>query len=225
MKDRHPARRILITAAALVVFQLYSPAAADAAILPHSNLQDLVQRATTVFVGTCVSVSPGVTRFDDVGQLGYTEYTFMVHDWIKGTQGQAGVIVFRQPRHLSERIRGADLSLSLRTSGDALLRPAAYVAGNEYLLFLHAANKWGLTAPVGSVQGAFQIRRGPNGELEAVNGIDNLGLFKDVPASGGRLEAHLGGRDRELLRQGRGPVSLEALLPITRRLAGIPSSR
>ena len=222
MDDKTPCQGIILIAAALMFSQFYSPCAADAAILPHSNLQDLAQKAETVFVGTCVAISPGVMRFDDVGQLGYTEYTFRVRDWIKGTQGHAGVIVFRQPRPLWERIRRTDLSSGLWISGDSFLRPETYLGGHEYLLFLHPANKWGLTSPVGSVQGTFHIRRRLNGELEAVNGIDNLGLFKDVPASGSRLDARLTGRERELLRQGRGPVSLEALLPMTRRLAEIP---
>jgi len=225
MKAITPPRGFLFSAAVLMVFQFHSTRAADAGVLVHSNLQDLVQKADTVFVGTCVSVSSGVMRFDDVGELGYTEYTFKVHDWVKGTQEHGDVIAFRQPRPLPERIRRTDLLAGLSISADALLRPARYVTGREYLLFLHPANKWGLTAPVGSLQGAFLVRRGPAGEPEAVNGIDNLGLFKDLPASVSRVEIRLGGPEREMLRQGRGPVSLSALLPFTRRLAEIPAKR
>jgi len=225
MKPMTTSRTVFFTVAVLTLFRFYMPGAADAAVVLHSNLQDLTQKAGTVFVGTCVSVSRGVVRFDDVGELGYTEYTFTVREWIKGTQKHAGVIAFRQPRLLPERIRRTDLLAALSISADALLRPAGYVAGHEYLLFLHPANKWGLTSPVGSVQGAFDVRRRPSGELEAVNGIDNLGLFKDMAASAGRVELRLGGPEREMLGRGRGPVNLDSLLPLARRLAEIPSDR
>jgi hypothetical protein len=161
-----------------------------ATVLQHRDLSELAHDAATVFVGSCLSVSPGSARFDGAGELGYIEYTFQVHEWIKGNQRRGMAITFRQPRALPGRGR------LFVTADEALLRPPVYAAGQKYLLFLYAPDKWGLTSPVGAVQGSFAVHAFPSGEEVAVNGINNLGLTG----------------------LGKGAMKLDKLVPMTREV-------
>jgi hypothetical protein len=57
-----------------------------------------------------------------------------------------------------------------------------YGKTEEYLLFLNPVSKYGLTSPVGLEQGRFRVRRDAKGNVSAMNGHGNVGLFTNVSA-------------------------------------------
>ena len=162
--------RIMKTSGAVLLTSVIIASQLQAGVLQHRDLGELARDAASAFVGTCLSVAPGSARFDGVRKIGYVEYTFRVHRWIKSSRGTEWA-----SRSASRgRCRIAEACSSPRTTRCCDRRCTR--SGSRYLLFLYPEDRWGLTSPVGAVQGSFVVRRMPDGEEVAVNGIQNLGL-------------------------------------------------
>ena len=174
----HPSRRLLFSFSGTCLLTLLLVRHADADALIHYNIQALVHQAETVFSGTCISVHEGNSYSSDLREFGYTEYTFAVEDWVKGEGDGCRLITIRQPRPLPQQSLAGPVSLQPAAGSALLLQAPAYTPGQRYVLFLHAVNQWGLTCPVGSVQGVFEVGNEPDGEPSLVNGLGNVGLFK-----------------------------------------------
>jgi len=212
---------------ALVFLSLISLTAdeAEPSVLLHRNLRDLTQAARTIFLGTCTSAGNGSIRSKDAGIIRYTEYSFEVDELIKGELSPGAPLVFRQPGTVRAGSTGPALSpLGLVTATQFMDSPS-YMVGQKYLIFLHAENTWGLTAPVGLLQGAFRLLPDENGETTAINGIGNLGLFEDMKIGVEFSSMQSAPNARKMLRQGRGPVELTTLLSFTRSLLAAAKTR
>ena len=101
------------------------------------------------------------------------------------------------------------------------LDAARYQKGEELLLMLGPVSKYGLTSPVGLEQGRFRVTRDNRGQLTAVNGKGNVGLFRSTEVRARAAGVKLSTRQTELLRQDQpGPVVLDELKDAIRTFAG-----
>jgi hypothetical protein len=99
---------------------------------------------------------------------------------------------------------------------------AAYNSGykkrQELLLFLRPPSRYGLTSPAGMSQGRFTIASDATGNVTAVNGEHNIGLFASLPKAAQRRGATLPAAASALSLQSGGPVSLRDLKAVVRSL-------
>jgi len=192
--------------------------AAQAQSLAHKNLEALVREAETIFVGTCISVVEGIDNSYDIGPMGYVEYVFAVEEWAKGGFAGSHTKVIRQPRPLADRSFAGLASFQKLAVSASFAQTPSYTPGQRYALFLYAANEWGLTAPVGSIQGVLTFTKDEEGESCLVNGINNLGLFQNVDLSkaGARTNSMAAAQARTL--ESNHPVRVASLLSIARDL-------
>lgn len=178
----------------------------------HHPLAELVQEAERIFVGVCVSVGDGTLSQPGGGGIPYTEYTFEVRDALKGSPGKSLTIRqygVRAPRPTPDGTR----ALVTRARGMPVYQP-----GQELLLFLIGDSSLGLTSPVGLDQGAFRLIT-ENGKKRAVNGFNNVGLFRGMsPAS--VSAAPLPAEESQLLGVEKGPLDLDPFLSLVRKMAG-----
>jgi hypothetical protein len=200
-----------LSVVALAVLNALSPAA-EATTMRHHPLGELVQEAQRIFVGVCVAVRDGALVRPNGGSIPYTEYTFVVRDVLKGSLEERVTIRqfgTRQPRPT------ADGRHAVVTRVPSM---PEYEPGEEFLLFLVGDSTLGLTSPVGLAQGAFRITD-VAGARVAVNGFGNAGLFRGMsPAMTGATGA-LSAEETALFRMTRGPLGLDPLVSLVRRLA------
>jgi hypothetical protein len=101
----------------------------------------------------------------------------------------------------------------------AQLGARTYAKGQELLLLLGPTSEYGLTSPVGLEQGRFKIARDPKGQLTAVNGRGNVGLFNM-----GEQRARAGGHPLSsktiAMAQKAGPLPLADLEDAIRSFVG-----
>jgi hypothetical protein len=95
-----------------------------------------------------------------------------------------------------------------------------YHKRQELLLFLRAPSRYGLTSPAGLEQGRFVIHRDASGNITAVNGENNAGLFTSLPKAAQRRGAVLSARAQALASRPAGPVALNDLKQAVRSLTG-----
>ena len=150
----------------------------------------MATRAEQIFYGECVDRS--VT--DNPGLRPTTTYVFRVLRPFKGVD--------------QERVT---FSVSGAPDGRGFLGMPVYEIRDRRLLMLYPPSASGLTSPMGLDQGSFRVVRGADGEVIAVNGRANRGLFRDVSPS--VLESS-GLRDRS-----GGAVRLEVLQALIDELA------
>jgi hypothetical protein len=187
--------------------------ASQATVVRQQPLDELVQEAERVFVGTCVDARDGAVLPPGGGHpIPYAEYTFEVRDVLKGRVGTRVTIRqfgTRTPRPTSDG-RHAVVS---RVPGMPQYEP-----GQEVLLLLTGDSGLGLTSPVGLGQGAFRVAAAA-GKRVAVNAFDNRGLFRGMsvaaPPGGPSLRAD----EAALLSTVKGPVELDTLASLIRTLA------
>jgi hypothetical protein len=207
-------------------FLLLIPAGtAQAQSLAHRNLEALVREAETIFVGTCISVIEGTDNSHDIGPMGYVEYVFTVEEWAKGVIAGSHTQVIRQPRPLEGGLFAGSAAFQKLALSASFAQVPSYTPGQRYALFLYAANEWGLTAPVGAIQGVFTFTRDEEGESCLVNGINNLGLFQnvDLAKTGARMNSMAGAPARAL--ESNHPVRAASLLSIARDLMKSDNNR
>jgi hypothetical protein len=127
------------------------------------NLEEMTERATTIFSGLCTSVR---TEHDRKLGLDVTVATFRVDRAIKGATGHT--ITVRMP-----------------WAGDRAI-PAgvpSYTRGDEVVLFLDGESASGMRAPVGLGQGRFRVLTDKQGRKLAINDFGNRNLVRGVSAS------------------------------------------
>lgn len=96
-----------------------------------------------------------------------------------------------------------------------------YHKGQELLLLLRPVSEYGLTSPVGLEQGRFQVSRDGRGQMVAVNGRGNFGLFDSVEQRARRRGMQLTPRTLALARKTTaGPIALADLEDAIRTFAG-----
>jgi hypothetical protein len=100
------------------------------------------------------------------------------------------------------------------------LKASRYWKGQELLLMLGPVSKYGLTSPVGLEQGRFRIVRDAAGQLTAINGRGNAGLFEHAESRAQARGVKLSPRALSLVRQQQpGPISLSDLEDAIRAFA------
>lgn len=96
-----------------------------------------------------------------------------------------------------------------------------YGKGQELLLLLRPVSEYGLTSPVGLEQGRFLISRDHRGNVTALNGRGNAGLFNSVAQRGQARGLHLSPRTLAVAQQHRaGPIRLNDLKEAIRTFVG-----
>lgn len=175
----------------------------------HRNIRQLCDLSQRIFIGKCISATESFAPGS--GLPAYTEYTFQVIQSIKGNLGSA--ITFRQfglrgPRRISE-----DLAYAGRIPGMPI-----YEEGKEYALFLIGDSRLGLTSPVGLFQGAFLVIEDAHGNRMLVNGINNVGLFKELSADQMKLRAGLSPAEKALFSMPKGPISYDAFNSLVKKI-------
>jgi len=95
----------------------------------------------------------------------------------------------------------------------------SYKKGQEVLLLLNKTSEYGLTSTAGMEQGRFDIVRTADGKATAVNGMNNVGLFKGVSQAAAQKGITLSARTKTLVQgPGSGPVALADLEDAIRSL-------
>jgi hypothetical protein len=127
------------------------------------NLEEMTDRATTIFAGRCTHV-----RVEHDRSLGrdVTVATFHVDRAIKGATGSA--ITVRMP-WVGESAIPAGVP--------------SYARGDEVVLFLYGESASGMRAPVGLGQGRFRVVTDKQGHKLAINDFGNRNLLHGVSAS------------------------------------------
>lgn len=124
------------------------------------NLEEIVSASDRIFTGRCISVEE-IEKDKDSRNLPTIKFTFKVTEGIKGT-GNKKEISFKQWK--------------------PTIRNANYQIGKKYVLFLFPDSKFGLTSPVGFLQGQFEIEeKGIIFKKEVVkNKTSNKGLNRNL---------------------------------------------
>lgn len=183
----------------------------QATSLRPMNLQEIVQYSSRIFSGVCLSAVDGV----DSRGLPYSLYTFRIAEAIRGRfEGDTVTVKQFGLRKLPGR---AGLNGKL-THVDGM---PDYQPGATYLLFLNNESRWGFSAPIGLLQGAFRVL-GDDGAQRVVNGIGNRNLLIDSSQTPAQRLAQ-----RQQALRGRsggvealnGPVDYRSLTAMVQRMA------
>lgn len=94
---------------------------------------------------------------------------------------------------------------------------AGYRKGQELLLLLNPESAYGLTSPVGMDQGRFEISRDAGGNLIAVNGHGNVGLFSNMSIPGVKISPPASAL---VVQHRSGPVPLLRLEELIKQFSG-----
>lgn len=174
------------------------------------NLEQMVQGADRIFIGTCVAVEDGTVPGTEIP---ITTYTFSVSERIKGVMG--GTLTVRQFGVREPRIQG-DQALVQRIPGMPVYR-----VGQEVVLFLVSDSSLGLTSPVGLFQGAFTVEE-REGKKVLQNGNQNLGLFKDLSKEESARKWKLSDEEADLFSVRKGPMDRTTFIGIIKKMATQP---
>lgn len=178
-------------------------------VVLHRNLQQLAKSARRIFAGKCTSVSEHYQPNGDSPP--YTEYTFEILESIKGNLGPT--LTIRQYGLTKPKQVSQDLAYVGRVPGMPV-----YQEGKVYVLFLIGDSKLGLTSPAGLYQGAFLILEDSNGAKKVINGVSNLGLFKNLETATLTLNKALSPTERVLMKNKKGPIDYEDFLSLVRKM-------
>ncbi len=171
------------------------------ALTASRNVAQLAQQAATIVRGQVMSAH--VEPHPQLTNLSTVVVTLRVEKNLKGTATSA--LTFRQ------------FIWDIRDKYDA----AGYRKGQELLLLLNKTSEYGLTSPAGVEQGRFGISRDAKGNLTAVNGHGNVGLFANFAEQMKRPGLKLSPRASALVaRHRQGPVPLPELEEIIKQFAG-----
>jgi len=112
-----------------------------ASVLPL-NLNELLQGAQHVFVGTCITNN---TVMDSTTQMMSTFTSFQVNDLLKGELSNTHTI-----KQIAQRVS---------TNKITMLFPSVptFIVGQQYVVFIPQSSKLGYSSPVGLQQGSFDI--------------------------------------------------------------------
>jgi hypothetical protein len=175
------------------------------------NLDQMAKAAGKIVIGRCLSATPQSLSRETVARLRLPgtgrimEYVFSIERTLKGRKSQT--IQFKQI-HLLTGLNGQSLLHSM----------PHYEVGHEYLLFLTQESEVGLCSPVGLFQGAFHLQQDKAGQVVAINGNQNVGLFPQTTPIESRLKRRLTPLEKAYSAQGKGPLPVETLILATREI-------
>lgn len=189
---------------ALVVALLPSSARAQqGALVIERNLAELVDAAGTIVVGTVIYAR--VEPHPDFRHIPTALVAVQVEENLKGDA--SGIFTFRQAL--------LDVREQFNTVG--------YKKGQPVLLLLARPSQYGLSSPMGLEQGRFRLLKDQRGQRFAVNGLGNAGLFREMRTQLRQRGIELNPSEDSMLgQQGRGPVSLDDLKSLIRKLVERP---
>ena len=100
-----------------------------------------------------------------------------------------------------------------------------YRLGQEVFLMLTKPSPIGLCSPAGLEQGRFRFVVDAQGNRLAVNGYNNMGLFRNIDKSAPQLSSQLAPGAQQLLTQHRsGPISYDQLRSMIQALMANPTN-
>ena len=183
----------------LVTFLAGSTFAQTNAITLPRNLDELVTESPNVVQGwiTRVTLEPN----DRLKNLLMVVVTVQLEDTLRGSAIKT--FTFRQA------------VIDARDQEKRL----GYRAGQHVLLLLIKPSEYGLSSPAGMEQGRFRIEQGPNGKLNAVNGLVNIGLFLNLPVELQQNPSLTVQARQMMAKPSPGPVSLDELKAVIRVIA------
>ena len=201
-------RSFFVTVVILVLSLSSLPA--EATKVKPVNLEQLVEKADRIFVGTCTVVEeikvPGT-------QLPATRYTFLVSESLKGELDERVVI-----RQFGVRDSGGE---GRRSVGPRILGMPIYEEGEEVILFLVGDSKVGMTSPVGFSQGAFRVIN-REGVRSVENGVKNMGLFRGLLSESQAVKWKLSDQEHNLMSKDKGPLDYEVFTGLVRKILHQP---
>ena len=162
--------RFLLAAAAFLILT----AQVHATIMLQMNLEEMTERAGTIFRGTVISVQQGTIEAGGA-ELPTVTYRFKVEELFKGqaseVKGDKAVMEVRMIGSLKSDQVSVDGKVKFSVFRDV----PRLNKGGDYLLFTTPESSIGLSTTVGLGQGAFKVSP-IEGELQAVNEFNNSGL-------------------------------------------------
>ena len=183
---------------------------AEATKVKAVNLEQLVQKADRIFVGTCIFVEeikvPGT-------QLPATRYTFMVSESLKGELDER--VVIRQ-----FGVRDSE-GVGRRSVGPRILGMPVYEEGEEVILFLAGDSNVGMTSPIGFSQGAFRVIN-RKGVRSVENGVKNMGLFRGLLSESQAVKWKLSDQEHKLMSKDKGPLDYDVFTDLIRKVLHQP---
>jgi len=185
-----------LTGGVVMVFAFAAPI--HATQVRPMNLEQITDRAATIFAGVCTNVR--VERDPDAGWVRVA--TFDVARSAKGRVGRTATI----------RFPGGQRDLEPRST--EIVGMPGFRRGDEVVLFLYGTSAIGLTSPVGLGQGQFDVVRDKQGNKLAINAFGNERLLDGVTGSTlGRFSAAASSS------HGATGIGVDALLDAVKALA------
>lgn len=183
------ARYRLLLSFSFVLLLFVQPAEATSVL--RLNLEQMVDRAGSIFRGTVLDVRSGSIEVGG-GQLPTTTYTLRVEERFKGTfEKEAATVEIT----MVGSIKNVSTRVGDHEKFSVLPEVPRLSVGADYLLITTAPSPLGLSTTVGLGQGAFSLFTS-NREVLAVNAVGNANLGLDGPVAytdlAGQIRALLG---------------------------------
>lgn len=195
----------------LVSVMVWMAASSHAQMVLQLNLEQLTALSERVFVGKCISVKD---MQDEGGRL-VQEVTFNVDETLKGPASEQ--VTFRQLASASSVPQVVSRPGTMTIQGLFQSLPT-YVVGEETVVFLSAESRLGLTAPVGLLQGKFNVESKADSKV-VVNGSGNRGLFINWDKSPKLKSMSFSDQRQKLFKSKTGPVPYADFVTIVKSLA------
>ena len=167
-----------------LIFALVSASSIFGATLEHFDLGKMVDRADKIFRGTVLAAQPGTIEAGG-GRIPIVTYTIRVDEAFKGTFDTTKGEKIAELRMIG-KLPPLEVNGAVRHS--PLPDLPHFTVGSDHLLFSTRPGGSGLSTTMGLGQGNFRISK-KDGEVLAVNGFDNLGLFKSAATESAGLPA------------------------------------
>ncbi len=169
---------------------------AHATSLRGVSLDEMVARADVIFIGTAVQQTTA-SRPGPLGPLTVDQWTFQVAEVLKAKEAYAAKLKAGAPFVFAQARHGVPYALD----------------GKEYCLYLIDLGN-GLWAPVGMIQGVFEIIINADGTKAVKNRLNNQLLFR-----GSTLQsASVAKGARPSLEAGSGAIPLSAFKELVQTL-------
>ncbi|MBI1910297.1 MAG: hypothetical protein HYS22_09030 [Deltaproteobacteria bacterium] len=168
------------------------------------NLEQLSKDADQIIAGQVIEAKEG---FDPEGRPIVT-VTLQVEEAYKGEVGR---------RFSFKQLRAPKPEEGM---GESLLSGSLpeYKKGEELVLFLSRPGSLGLTAPIGIMQGKFNVVTDDSGKKQVANLFNNKGLFSGMKNSHS-LKSFSGSEKNIVKSSSPGPVNYDTFISLVKKLA------
>lgn len=157
----------------LILTVIFSSPKAQATMVLSINLEQMTDIADRIFLGKVDSVEDA---FDPEGR--WCQYVrFSINEIYKGDLEVGDVLKIKQVNPKKMKTLDGTIIKSSLFSG-----VPQFKEGEEVIVFLAGESRIGFSSPVGLSQGAFRIVVDEFGTKKVVNGLGNIGLFKEMSA-------------------------------------------